>query len=52
MVHSNDKVIHRQHRKEQTYVKNRNADQWWRLPGTECSDERRRKGAFFQNEMM
>ena len=25
MVHSNDKVIHRQHRKEQTYVKKRNA---------------------------
>ncbi len=52
MVHSNDKVIHRQHRKEQTYVKNRNAYKRRRLSGTECSDERRRKRGFFQNEMM
>ncbi len=40
MAHSN---IHRQHRKEQTYVKNRNAHQRRRLSGTECSYARRRK---------
>lgn len=50
MVHSNDKVIHRQHRKEQTYVKNRNAYKRRRLSGTECSDERRRKGAFSKRD--
>ena len=45
-----NKRIHRQYRKEQIYVKNWNAYKWRRLPGTECSNERRRKGACFKRD--